>query len=341
MRQTLSLAALVATALSVPALPVLTAQDTKPAPPPRVQILRSPNPALLWTPAADRAVLGVTLGASTRADTAGVRIDDVDANGPAAKAGLKAGDVITEINGVSLRVAVADAEDLALAGVAQRRLQRTMAKAKPGDEIDLRVRSGGAARAVKVKTVSARDLQGTGTTRARLSTSNEAPHAAIGVSIGTSGSVRDTLGLFVSSVVGAGPAEKAGIVEGERIAAVNGVDVRVPREDVEDGTVASARVERFVKEVQKLTPGASITLKVYGNGRYRDVTVASVKASELPSQGFSMSAGDRGIQIFRRGSPTSGEPMILDNEAFNRAMEQLQLRLNDLPVRIRSGLTRM
>ena len=50
------------------------------------------------------------LAEGSRADTAGARLESVDPNSPAAKAGLKAGDLITEINGVSLKVAKEDAE---------------------------------------------------------------------------------------------------------------------------------------------------------------------------------------------------------------------------------------
>ena len=315
------------------------------------------QPTLIWTSARDRAVLGVTLGASTRGDTAGVRIEEVDANGPAAKAGLKAGDVITEINGVSLRVNAADAEDLALAGLAQRRLQRTMAKAKPGDDVSLRVKTGSAAaRAVSVKTVSAAELDGGQTRATTRMRADDDQSGAIGVSVGSSGSIRDTLGLFISSVVGSGPAEKSGIVEGERIAAVNGVDVRVPQEDIEDAQATSARVNRFVREVRKVAPGGQVTLRVYGNGRYRDVSVSAVKMSDLPSQGFEMSIGEGGIQVFRGRGPGSalqlmpfsaplrtgepgtarirgfmnGEPFEFDGETLNRSMERLRDRMQEL-----------
>ncbi len=292
-------AALFATALSAASLP---AQEPQPPQPPRTPVLIRVQPelSLLWNRAADRAVLGITLATSSRRDTAGVRIEDVDTNGPAAKAGLKSGDVITDINGVSLRIAAADAEELAFAGIAQRRLQRTIAKAKPGDDVELRVRSGGSNRSVTIKTVSAEELDRTSERRAsgaRAAASDQ--QGAIGVSIGGSGNGRDTLGLFVSSVVGGGPAEKSGIIEGERIAAVNGVDVRVPKEDVEDMSVTSSRVNRFIREVQKVAPGGAVTLRVFGNGRYRDVALKAVRMSELPSSGWQMSIGDGGLRIIR------------------------------------------
>lgn len=112
----------------------------------------------------------------------------------------------------------------------------------------------------------------------------------VGVSIGGAGNARDTLGLFVSSVVRGGPAEKAGIIEGERIAAVNGTDVRVPREDVDDAQAASARTDRFVREIQKVEPGKTLSLKVWGNGRYRDVTVTAQEAQAMPAEAFGFEA---------------------------------------------------
>lgn len=306
----------------------------------------------------NRPVLGVSLAESTRGDTAGVRIESVTPDGPAARAGLKAGDVITAINGVNLRVSESDAADPALEGLAQRRLQRTLSRAKAGDNVELRVRSGNSSRTVDVKTVSAAELSGMGRTsaasasgQARTTVNSAENRGAIGISIGGSGSVRDTLGLFVSSVVAGGPAEKAGIVEGARVASINGVDVRVPREDVEDPGATSARANRFTREVQKIAPGSSVSLRVYEGGRYRDVSVTAVRASELPNRGFRMSIGDGGAflslpegAIFRspdtRTIPFDGTlPRIqlrglegelnFDREAFRRSMDELRRNLQE------------
>ncbi len=303
----------------------------------------------IWTRSADRAVLGVTLGAGSSADTAGVRLESVEVNGPAAGAGLQAGDVLTEINGVSLRVAKEDAEDLALTGLAQRRLQRVLAKAKPGDDVRLQYRRAGAARSVTLKTVSAADLE-RGEVR-RLSTAAsriDESGGHIGVTIGGAGTVRDTLGLFVSAVTAAGPAELAGIVEGERVAAVNGVDVRVPREDVEDGRSRAARVERFVREVQKVAPGGTVTLRVYGNGRYREVPVKAVKEAELPGSGMRFEFGDglnRRVRIVTpRGGPSGsveldGLPLREFMDGFRRQMQErmqepIQDGFRDMEIRV-------
>ncbi len=263
----------------------------------------------MWVRSDSRAVLGVTLGAGSARDTAGVTVEEVQADGPAAKAGLKAGDVIIAINGISLKVAKEDAEDLALAGLAQRRLQRAMAKVKPGEAVSLQLRSGGQARTVSVTTVSeavlAQSAEPVRRTRRAVGGTvvEEDRRGRVGLSISPMGNVRDTLGLFVSSVVSGGPAEKAGIVEGDRIAAINGVDVRVAKEDVEDRQAGSARADRFIREVQKVEPGKAVNLRVFSGGRYREVAVTAVKASELPGGEFGVSIGDGQVRIVTPSLP--------------------------------------
>ncbi len=263
----------------------------------------------MWVRSDTRAVLGVTLGAGSARDTAGVTVEEVQADGPAAKAGLKAGDVITAINGISLKVAREDAEDLALVGLAQRRLQRAMAKVKPGEAVSLQLRSGGQSRSVSVTTVSeaalAQSAEPTRTMRRSMDSrvADNDRRGRVGLAIAAMGNARDTLGLFVSSVVTGGPAEKAGIVEGDRIASVNGVDVRVAREDVEDRQAGSARADRFIREIQKVEPGKSVSLRVYSGGRYREVAVTAVKASELPGSEFGVTIGDGEVRIMTPSLP--------------------------------------
>lgn len=321
---------------------------------PEVRIVRSPMPGMasVYTRSADRAVLGVLMTSGSRADTAGVHLEEVDANGPAGKAGLKAGDVLTEANGVSLKVSKEDAEDLALAGLAQRRLQRVLSKVKPGDEVSLKVRTGSAApRAVTLKTVSQADLdrgdvrrivERTPAAGGRVrSAGPDEDRGMVGVSIGASGSKRDTLGLFLSSVVSGGPAETAGIVEGERIAAVNGVDVRVPREDIDDAQAVSARLNRFVREVEKVTPGSTVTLRVYGGGRYRDVAVKAGKAADMPrTSGFSMSMGDgMGIpRVLELGRDGPNGRIMLDGREMRIDTQRLRESLQDMRRRIEDGV---
>lgn len=108
-----------------------------------------------------------------------------------------------------------------------------------------------------------------------------AKRAALGLQLRTTGTKRDTLGVFVDGVTPKGPAEAAGIVEGDRIAAINGVDLRTLSADTEDAYTNGLASHRLSREVQKLTPGSRVTLRVYSGGRFRDVQVTAGKASEL------------------------------------------------------------
>jgi len=244
-----------------------------------------------------------------------------------------------------------------------------MSRAKPGDEVKLQVRSGMSSRTVAVKTASMEELERTAeVVEERVITRGPdgvvtgrrrggASRGAVGVSIGSAGNARDTLGLFVSSVVSGGAAEKAGIIEGERIAAVNGMDVRVPREDVDDAQSASARVDRFVREIQRTEPGKTVALRVWGNGRYREVSVTVQKAEELPggtviggepifmrTPGMTLpegqirlrrEGGEPQVFEFRRDGPANarvrinGNEIEIDGQGIERAMEEMGRRLQD------------
>lgn len=243
-----------------------------------------------WTMlSSDRPMLGVTTAsASSRADTLGLLIEDVRRDSPAAKAGLKEGDRLQAINGVSLRADRGDAGEDYYSGVLMRRLQREMAKVKTGDTVSLRVYGDGRSRDVRVAPVSSEMLYGAAGGMSVLSARSD--RAVIGVMTASSGTARDTLGVFVQSVTPEGPAEKAGIIEGDRIAAINGVSLRVAREDVEDPMIGSAKAQRLRTELGKLTAGAVAELTVVSAGRTRNVRVTTVKSSDLPGGNFEFRA---------------------------------------------------
>jgi serine protease Do len=244
----------------------------------------------VWTPAErelsaalisrDRLVLGISTNeVSERADTLGLRVLSVEKDSPAEKAGLKAGDRLQAINGVSLRADRADAGERDYDGVITRRLQREMAKVKEGASIDLRVVTDGRARTVKVEPVKSSDLYGS---RGAFAWTTATDRAMLGLTIGSTASQRDTLGVFVSAVTTDGPAEKAGIIEGDRIAAINGVSVRVAPADAEDYAVGAAKTTRLRSEIAKLKAGDTAELTIVSAGRTRTVRVTAVKASEMP-----------------------------------------------------------
>lgn len=105
--------------------------------------------------------------------------------------------------------------------------------------------------------------------------------AALGLELRPTGTRRDTLGVFIVAVTPKGPAETAGIVEGDRIAAINGVDLRSSAADIDDPYTNGLASHRLSREVGKLTPGSRVTLRVVSGGRTRDVQVTAGKASDL------------------------------------------------------------
>ena len=276
----------------------------------------------------DRPMLGVTTATgSDRSDTLGIRIESVTKDSPAEKAGLKAGDRVQEVNGVSLRAARGDAGQPDYAGVLHRRLQREVAKVKEGESIELRVLSDGRARTVRVTPVKASALAGESMPSVFRRVASD--RAVLGMTVSSTGSARDTLGVFVQAVTAAGPAEKAGIIEGDRIAAINGVSLRVAREDAEDRVVGAARSERLQREIAKLKAGDAAELTVVTAGRTRTVRVTAVQASELPGgEGgayFFRSPGGDGMQ-FR----FDGAPMDLRIPELTERLRELARRLEEL-----------
>ena len=263
----------------------------------------------------DRLVLGISTTSGGARDTLGLLVSSVTAGGPAEKAGIEEGNRLVAINGVALRLNAADAADPEMAGVLGRRFQRELDKMKPGEAVTLRVYANGQTREVKVTPVRADELRPAGGMgRARLDN-----RATIGATLGGFSSPRDTIGVFVVAVAEDGPLAAAGIFEGSRIAAINGIDLRVPAADVGDEFMTSSRVRRLTREIEKLEAGASVELRVYTNGQYRNATVKTVKRSDLKQDGS--------VSIFHSGGagavfvPPAG--LHFDTGNFRFEMEHL------------------
>ena len=157
-----------------------------------------------------RPMIGVTTAAeSERGDTLGLRIESVQRGSPAEKAGLKAGDRVQAANSVSLR---ADAGEEDYSGVLNRRLQREVQRTAAGASIDLRVLSAGQSRTVTP--VKASDLP-TEERRGFSRTGENPDRAMLGVTVASTGSARDTLGLFVQSVVRGGRSRMVRVTTGK------------------------------------------------------------------------------------------------------------------------------
>jgi hypothetical protein len=178
-----------------------------------------------------------------------------------------------------------------------------------------------------------------------------AKRAALGLELRTTGTKRDTLGVFVEAVTPRGPAETAGIIEGDRIASINGVDLRTSAGDTEDSYTNGLAAHRLSREVQKLSPGSRVNLRVYSGGRFRDVQVTAGKASDVMRLGNRfryMMPGMDGMMNFDGpdgmlfGPETQMlrdrmEPLMrerMEPLMRERIEPMLRERLNDLPRRI-------
>jgi membrane-associated protease RseP (regulator of RpoE activity) len=128
-----------------------------------------------------------------------------------------------------------------------------------------------------------------------------------------SGSPRDTLGVLITEITPNGPADKAGLQEGDRIVSVNGVDLRLTPADANDPEMRGLMSRRLARTVQKTKPGDPIELRVYANGQTKNIKVTSVKASDLFNQGFlrvgqsDWNAPELGSLMLQFG-PMTGDP---------------------------------
>ena len=164
-----------------------------------------------------------------------------------------------------------------------------------------------------------------------------AKRAALGLELRTTGTRRDTLGVFVEAVTPKGPAETAGIIEGDRIASINGVDLRTSAADTEDSYTNGLAAHRLSREVQKLAPGARVSLRVYSGGRFRDVQVTAGRASDVMRLGNRFRfMGPGGMMEFNGpGAMMFGPDMPMLRQRFEPLMRvqidpKVRERLRDL-----------
>lgn len=253
----------------------------------QVRIQTAPG-AFAWvTGDPDRPMIGVSTRSSGKRDTLGLLVESVTTGSPAEKAGIEEGDRLVAVNGVNLRLSAADAGESDMEGVANRRLIRELEKHKAGDEVELRVYRDGATRNVRVKTVAADELNNavhatTTGTWSRVS----GDRAVLGISLGGSGSKRDTLGVLVVGVADEGPAARAGVDEGDRVASINGVDLRVAGEDAGDWQASSSRIRRLNREMEKVKAGDAVELRVWSNGQVKTVRVEAARAADVEGDAF-------------------------------------------------------
>ena len=266
----------------------------------------------------DRPMIGVSTRNSGKRDTLGLLVESVTSGGPAEKAGIEEGDRLVSVNSVNLRLSAADAGESDMDGVANRRLIRELEKHKAGDEVEFRVYRDGNTRSVRVKTVAAEELNREVFATSGVWSRTNSDRAALGLSLGGNGSRRDTLGILVVGVSDDGPAAKAGIDEGDRLAAINSVDLRVAAEDAGDWQASSARINRLNRELEKLKAGDTVQLRIISSGQVRTVRVGAVKASDIEGEGafFRFNNGSGGTITLPRARAIKVRPPAIEFQNF-------------------------
>ncbi|MDB4907645.1 MAG: hypothetical protein JWO05_2429 [Gemmatimonadetes bacterium] len=278
-----------------------------------------------------RAVLGVSTSTSgSKRDTLGLLISTVAAGGPAEKAGIEEGNRISAINGVSLKVSAEDVEDWESSGVASRRFTRELGKAKVGDEVELKVYGGGQTRTVRVKLADSDSLYPNERRAYRIPKPEDRP--ALGVNLGSTGSKRDTIGVLVIGVTDDGPAAKAGIEEGSRIASINGVNLKLSKDDIDDNSMSSNKVNRLQREIAKLKPNDEVDLRVYAAGQYRNVKVKLGNQKELSKGrgGMVFISGGEGGMLMPTMSPVPPMAERQMRQEMERAMTGVRMQLRSM-----------
>jgi serine protease Do len=192
-----------------------------------------------------RPRLGISVSPVTAVDAeayhldriAGAQIRSVEDGSPAARAGLKVGDVVTALDGRPIDNAST--------------LTTELAQRKPGDKVRLTIVRGGQQRDVTVELAefertrqTADRGQAPGSARDRLSFDVEALPPAVAQNLG----FRAGEGVVIKDVSPYGPAARAGLRPGQIILRINDQDVKTPRdvariaEQLKPGQVASIRV---------------------------------------------------------------------------------------------------
>ena len=143
---------LIASAVTLVLPAALAAQE---APAPKRRAPRAESRAFSFTFADNRGRIGVLVNTNANAatDRYGAKIDGVTPGGPAEKAGIKAGDIITKFNGTSLAGVSAEDGDDSGPGM---RLIELGHQLEPGDTVRVEYRRGSDTKSVTL--VAAADL---------------------------------------------------------------------------------------------------------------------------------------------------------------------------------------
>ena len=113
----------------------------------------------------------------------------------------------------------------------------------------------------------------------------DAARMLLGMSLGTSGTDRDTLGLLVTQVFRDGPADRAGIDEGNRVAEIDGVSLRLDPVDIGRQGAIDAVMRRLSRTLRGLQGGEQAALRVFAAGKFKNANVQLGNSPNAPNAG--------------------------------------------------------
>jgi hypothetical protein len=113
----------------------------------------------------------------------------------------------------------------------------------------------------------------------------DAARMLLGLSLGTTGTDRDTLGLLVTQVLRDGPADRAGIDEGNRIAEIDGVSLRLDPVDIGRQGAIDVVMRRLSRTLRGLQGGEQAALRVFAAGKFKNANVQLGNNPATPNAG--------------------------------------------------------
>jgi serine protease Do len=231
---------------------------------------------------------------------AGVIIREVLPNSPAAKAGMKAGDIVDKIDNQEVK----DFETLA----------NSLAQRKPGDKVTIEVLRDGEERNVSV-TLGERTIR---TATTDEDSRQQRANAFLGIQMQElTPEARSRLGVtaehraIVSEVMPNTPAEKAGLKPGDVVMSVDGQNIEDPRQ--------------LREAVQKAGPGKEIRLRIL---RGKETKEVKARLEEAPGDVFQTPFGMR--RDLAPIVPEMRAPLAQELHRLEQRVERLQKRVQEL-----------
>jgi hypothetical protein len=155
--------------------------------------------------------------------------------------------------------------------------------------------------------------------------------AVLGLSTQSSGA-RDSLGLLIVNIVPGSPADKAGLQEGDRIMAINGVNLKLAPGDAGQPDMRGLTTRRLVRELDKVKAGDNVKLSIYADGATKSLTLKTARAGDVYEdelgRGFRFYFGGEGMPPMPARPPMPPVP----------PMRELQLEIDRMMPRMREEM---